>query len=139
MTDGAQCASFLGFLPLDLTLEDGLLILSWLLLFFVWAFTRLRPRLKAFRAPITLLLLSATFARIIVLMNLGNLTIVAAMRRPSRPFVFRVLTDRFRARSFAAFRKADRSEGKSSFSAASFGWLFVFVKMLPRAMKLLPV
>jgi small-conductance mechanosensitive channel/CRP-like cAMP-binding protein len=61
-------ASFIN-LP-ELTLEDALLLLSWLLFLLIYAFTRVRPRLRVFRAPILLLVLSATISRAVTLFHI---------------------------------------------------------------------
>jgi small-conductance mechanosensitive channel/CRP-like cAMP-binding protein len=60
------------------TLEDGLLLVSWLLFLFILAFTKKRPRLRVFRTPVALILLSATFMRLIVLLSLEHLAGLAA-------------------------------------------------------------
>ena len=52
------------------TLEDALLLLSWLLFVLIYAFTRKRVRLRVFRAPIFLLVLASTVSRVFALFNI---------------------------------------------------------------------
>jgi small-conductance mechanosensitive channel/CRP-like cAMP-binding protein len=65
----AQTSDYI--LPM-LTLEDALLLLSWLFFFLIYAFTRVRPRLRVFRAPLFLLVVSATVSRLVSAFNIQH-------------------------------------------------------------------
>jgi len=61
------------------SLEDALLLLSWLLFILIYAFTRIRPRLRVFRAPLFLLVFTATVSRLVTLFDIER---VAAIVTP---------------------------------------------------------
>ena len=67
------------FLPAFASLEDGLLLLSWLLFLLIYAFTRIRPRLRVFRAPIFFLVLSATMSRAVTLFEIQRASAIVTL------------------------------------------------------------
>jgi len=67
------------FLPAFVTLEDGLLLLSWLLFLLIYAFTRIRPRLRIFRAPIFFLVLSSTLSRAVTVFDIERASAIITL------------------------------------------------------------
>ncbi len=79
MTANVAAAVDRGLAGTGLHLQDGLILLSWLLFLLLLFFTRFSPRLRVFRTPILLLVLSATASRAVEVFRVEGATIAVAI------------------------------------------------------------